>query len=210
MFSFLRKKYHAPIAQQMEELRAEPIGLLALIGEDCDEIANGRGQFGRSYNNPIPVNGVTGTCKYLGKLLSPRGNTVFFHKLGSVRNETCEYPVDAYEVADVTGGYWDILFFDLYHPRRSNKSPLGYRLKPYDKNIGDIPPFYGVNIYCADFPVNLRDVMERRANPPTCARRQHQLRIDDAFGRTELQQLRLSDLRKELEFIEEPVLELWR
>ncbi len=189
----------------MEELRAEPIGLLALVGEDCDAIPQGRGQFGRSHNNPIPVNGVTGTGKYLGKLLSPRGNSVFFHKLGSVYSETCENPVDAYEVADVTGSYWDILFFDIYHPRRSNKSPLGYRLKPYDKNIGDIPPVYGVNIYCADFPVNLRDVMERRANPPTCARRLREKINGYEFERTELQQLRLADIKNELTFLAPPV-----
>ena len=201
----LRKKIHAPPAQQMEEMRAEPIGLLALAGEDCDEISNAKGEFGRSYNNPIPVNGMLGTFKYLGKLLSPRGNAVFFHKIGSVTNDTCDNPVDAYEIVDVQGNYWDILFFDIYHPRRSNKAPLGYRLKPYNKHIGDIPPIYGVNIYCTDFPTNLPDIMERRPNPPTCAPRLRDQLSGYQFERPELQELRLADLKQQLQILEEPV-----
>jgi hypothetical protein len=33
------------------------------------------------------------------------------------------------------GKKWDVLFFDLFHPRRSNRCPEGYFLTPYNEAI---------------------------------------------------------------------------
>jgi len=148
MFSLFKRSCHEAEDRQIQEVRNEPIGPLALAGENCDEISTAQGPFGHSYNNPIPVNGLLGTYKYLGKLISPRGNIVYFHRIGSVSSDTCTNPVDAYEVVDLNGGFWDILFIDMYHPRRSNKIPDGYKMKHYNKEVGDIPFAYGVDVFC--------------------------------------------------------------
>ena len=157
MFNLFKKTIHESEHDQIEELKSEAIGTLALAGENCDSITGGIGEFGFSYNNPIPVNGDLGTYKYLAKLCSPSLHKLFFHRLGSLPNEINDHPIDAYEVVNFIGTIWDIIFIDFYHPRRSNLAPQGYSLKPYDKKIGDMPFAFGVNIYCNDFPNDLPD-----------------------------------------------------
>ena len=57
MFNLFKKTIHESEYDQIEELKSEAIGTLALAGENCDSITGGTGEFGFSYNNPIPVNG---------------------------------------------------------------------------------------------------------------------------------------------------------
>jgi hypothetical protein len=46
-----------------------------------------------------------------------------FHRLGSLGG------IDAYEVVSLDGEVWDILFLDLYHPRKSHP---GVRLQDFE------------------------------------------------------------------------------
>jgi len=171
MFSFFKKKYHEPVEQQRQDVQDEPIGHLAAAGLDCDELPNAAGSFGRCADNPIPVNGLLGTYKWLGKLLSPKGNIFYFHRIGSMDSQTAEHPIDAYECVDMTGEFWDVLFIDMYHPRRSNKVPDGFSLKRYDSSTGDLPFAFGVDIFCENFPYDLPDAIEERNGLPAFARR---------------------------------------
>lgn len=198
MFSLFKKNYHESHEKQMNDIQKEPVGTLAIAGENCDEISNAQGPFGHSYNNPIPVNGLLGTYKYLGKLISPGGNILYFHRIGSVSSETCENPVDAYEVVDMEGNYWDILFLDMYHPRRSNKLPNGYQMKHYDKSIGDIPMAFGVDIYCSNFPYDLPDVIEQRNNLPAFARRVRERVSKGGYDRNEKHENKIMAVKSRL------------
>lgn len=195
MFSFFKKNYHEPVAMQLDDLKSETLGHLFSGGEDCDEIIGAEGEFGHCATNPIPVNGLIGTYKYLGKLLSPKGNILYFHRLGSISSETGCHPIDAYEVVDMDGSYWDVLYLDMYHPRRSNKLPEGYRMKRYDKIIGDIAYAFGVHVFCPDFPYDLSDEIEMQNNLPAFARRVREHVANGDYDRDESHQNNLSGIK---------------
>lgn len=192
MFSLFKKTIHDPFEKQIEDLRREPIGPIAMAGDDCDAVTGGSGPFGLSYNNPIPVNGLIGTYKYLGKLLSRTGHVFYFHRLGSLTSDITKNPVDAYELVDLTGENWDILFLDLYHPRRSNAIPPGYMYKKYNKKLGDIPFAFGVDIYCPRFPYDLPEAIEKRNDWPAFARRVRERVSRGGFDRPKTHALKLA------------------
>ncbi len=90
-------------------------------GESADELSNGHGEFGRTVTNPIPVNGPAGELLYLASLRASDGSFVMGHRLGSIGR------IDVYETVSASN-VWDLLYFSLYHPRRSRKAPQGYSL----------------------------------------------------------------------------------
>ena len=154
MFGLFRKSVHEPVSKQREDLAMYPGPFAEMIvgGEDCDELSAGSGPFG-SQHNPIPVNGALGEIKYLGKLRGKTEHALFFHRIGSLDSNATKHNVDCYEVVCLDGTQWGKLYFDLYHPRRSNKTPDGYELTLYDKSLGtDLPLGYGVNSMVTDFP----------------------------------------------------------
>lgn len=152
MFDFLKRHIHESIEEQRKELGRYPTRQLMLEGEDCDMLHGATGSFGRCPTNPIPVNGLLGTYKYLGKLSVPSGSCFYFHRVCSSNNPLGQYPLDVYEMVSIDASHWDLLFVDIFHPRRSNKAPKGLILHPYIKEIGDIPFTYGVDCYVEDFP----------------------------------------------------------
>ena len=161
MLGFLKKRIHEPVKQQHADLDHYPdmFARQILGGEDCDEISGGQGEFG-SRTNPIPVNGSLGEIKYLAKLRGKAGNALFFHRIGSVHSPATEHSVDLYVVVCLDGTQWNKLYFDMYHPRRSNRAPEGYTLMPFNKRLGmDLPMGYGVNELVDDFPYGLPDML---------------------------------------------------
>jgi hypothetical protein len=48
--------------------------------------------------------------------------------------------------------HWDILFIDMFHPRRSNLTPSGYYFKEYNKDFGDMNRSLGTVRTCSQFP----------------------------------------------------------
>ena len=155
MFGFLRPQIHDAVERQIQDVRAEPIATRALSGLNCDTLEIVAGEFGFSPHNPIPVNGVGGVFRYLGKLLNPDGNINMFHRLGSFSSNACQNLVDGFEVVGNDGSNWDVIFLSMYHPRRSNRTPSGYRFKQYNKALGDLPVAFGSWDYCKDFPCEL-------------------------------------------------------
>lgn len=198
MFSLFKKKIHEPIEKQHEDLRNEPIGPLAMAGVDCDELPGASGPFGLSHNNPIPVNGLIGAYKYLGKLLSSSGVIFYFHRLGSLNSDVSQHLVDAYELVDMNGENWEILFIDMYHPRRSNKVPPGFSCKTYNKELGDIPLAFGVDIFCSDFPYDLPEVIEGNNGLPAFARKVRERVSRGGFDRPEKHALKVQGVRMRL------------
>lgn len=131
--------------RQPEPLRSKMKG-----GADCDEIPGAIGDFGRTHQNPIPVNAPLGEMIYLSNLLSTSEQILFFHRLGSNNG------LDIYETVSADAKDWDILILDCYHPRKSHRAPNGYRLASgKDRKY----LFSGTNVYVNDFPTNLPRVV---------------------------------------------------
>ena len=118
-------------------------------GQDLDELPNGVGDFGRSEENPIPVNGPIGELAYLSRLTTQDGQRLLYHRLGSVDD------IDIYETVSIDGGRWDILFFSMYHPRKSRKAPSGYSIA----NVRERPFLYGTNRWVDSFPYGLQEAI---------------------------------------------------
>lgn len=166
MFDLFKKKpraIHEPLELQIADVKKnDPLIVDKILnGIDCDYLPTGEGPFG-SVNNPIPVNGLLGEIKYLGKLRGKTGHPVFFHRIGSVRSTATENLIDKYELVCNDCTQWTHLFFDLYHPRRSNICPEGFSLTPYNEKLKmDIPFAFGVDYYISDFPVGLPNELEK-------------------------------------------------
>jgi hypothetical protein len=66
-------------------------------GLDCDEISGANGEFGRSFQNPIPVNGPIGEILYLSSLRTNDRTPIMFHRIGSKNG------VDVFETVSLDG-----------------------------------------------------------------------------------------------------------
>ena len=105
-------------------------------GLEVDQLPHGIGEFARSGENPIPVNGVLGELAYLSPLKTQDTNKrLLFDRLGSVES------LDVHETVSIDGRQWDILFFSMCHPRKSRKAPAGYTLAAPRSQ----PLLYGTN-----------------------------------------------------------------
>ena len=121
-------------------------------GLDVDQLPHAIGEFGRSGENPIPVNGVLGELLYLSLLKTENTNRrLLFHRLGSVDS------LDMYETVSIDGSKWDILFFSLYHPRKSRIAPTGYTISESRSQI----LLYGTNRRVDNFPLGLHDAVRQ-------------------------------------------------
>lgn len=172
MFNLFRKKkvlIHEPLEKQLEDLsQLDPLIAKEIMnGLDCDKLPNAKGEFG-SIESPIPVNGPLGEIKYLGKLRGETRRALFFHRLRSLNSDLTPNSVDEFEVVCHDGTQWTKLYFDMYHPRRSNLVPPGYIIVPYSKKMQmDIPMAYGVNYFVSNFPYDLPREIEKFIGRPT-------------------------------------------
>lgn len=127
-------------------LMPEKLQQVIARGRACDTIEGASGPFGRTPENPIPVNGPLGEITYLSKLVTTgSGQRVGFHRLGSMNS------IDVYEVVSLDGTFWDVLFFDCYHDGKSKKTPEGYHF------ARRVEALTGSNCFNPDFPSHLRD-----------------------------------------------------
>jgi hypothetical protein len=111
-------------------------------GSNCDQNPNGFGSFGLSATNPIPVNGPIGEILYLSSLRLG-GERILFHRLMSIDR------VDAFECVGIDGHHWDVLYLDMYHPRKSRRAPEGYAIDESNVLLS------GVSYEITDFPRSL-------------------------------------------------------
>jgi hypothetical protein len=117
-------------------------------GLDCDEISGANGEFGRSFQNPIPVNGPIGEILYLSSLRTNDRTPIIFHRIGSKNG------VDVFETVSLDGKVWDILFLHLYHPRKSRRAPSGYSIAQ-GKERQDL--FLGTSEFVDGFPRHIQE-----------------------------------------------------
>lgn len=94
-----------------------------------DEIPGGYGEFGLSINNPVPVNGILSSDRYLSRLITSDGFAIKWNRLGSGGAENIDNPIDIYNVTDERGGKRATIYISPYHPSTSKKAPKGYKFK---------------------------------------------------------------------------------
>ncbi len=157
MFNFLKKKFKdTSLEEQKKEIEKFPVEMaqLALNGLNCDVLPDATGDFGRCLTNPIPVNGPIGEIIYINRLRTSDGGLIF-HRLGSSLN------IDIYEVVSLNGKIWDILYLDMYHPRRSTIHPSGYEFSEFHEIFSRAPVGYCTNSFDPDFPFGLSVFIEK-------------------------------------------------
>lgn len=157
MFGFGKRHVDESLDEQKQELERHPPTFKdkALNGLDCDSLTGDKNNFGHLLQNPVPVNGIRGEFKYLGRLRCADGVGLMWHRLGSIETETVPNPVDVYEVVCVEGKHWDILYIHPYHPRRSTWPPSGYRFSEFHPVFSKLPFGYGTNQQDEEFPFGL-------------------------------------------------------
>lgn len=162
MFGLFKKNIHEPVDIQRQDIINNHPSYFAkevLAGDDCDELPESYGGLG-SLTNPIPVNGSLGEIKYLAKLRGLSGRALFFHRVSSCNSPVTSNSIDEYEVVCMDGTQWNKLYFDMYHPRRSNKAPKNYSLMLFEKSFGmDLPFAYGVNGFVENFPHSIPELL---------------------------------------------------
>lgn len=165
IFGFLKKRFHEPEQDQIKDLDFYPesLRLRFLEGENCDQLKAANGAFGKSPNNPIPVNGWVGTMKYFWQLQTAIGKGIYFHRIYTARSRVSEH-IDVYETVSADAKTWAILFVDIFHPRRSNLAPEGYKLRTYQKTLDTLPLAFGTNSTLLNFPYDLPEALAQ--NPP--------------------------------------------
>lgn len=130
-----------------------------ISGEDCDQVSGATGEFGKNKNNPIPVNSSTGEIVYLNRLRR-KGVGFMFHRLGSTKNIN-NADIDVYELVAIDGSYWDVLYFDMYHPRRSTLAPTDYFLDDFDSIYSKLSIF-GASKFDEKFPFGLPNIVRKK------------------------------------------------
>lgn len=120
------------------------------LRDGCEEIPGGMGLFGRSPDNPVPVDGYDGALAYLDGLRCPDGGTLLFHRIGSFTCRALGAQVVCLEVVSTSGRNWDLLFFSLDHPRASRRVPTGYVAEGGERATAAA----GTWSFCPDFPAD--------------------------------------------------------
>jgi len=133
MFSFFKRK-----PKEIDWISNRPPAIVKLMLEEIanntqacqttDEIPNAKGPFGLCPSNPVPVYGVPSNEVYLGRLRMPNGNLIRWRRVGSIRNEDIEKPIDDYEVFDRSGNIIAHIYISPYHWRTSLKAPDGFKI----------------------------------------------------------------------------------
>lgn len=166
MFSLFKKLFRKRVKDespedQLKEIKKDFWAFKKLgaksptLREDCDELSNAHGEFGHSLTNPVPVNGVKGSIKYLSRLRCKCGVGLIFHRLGSAASSKTKYPIDVYETVCSNGKHWDILFLHIYHPRRSTFLPKNYSFAKFHPIFSRLPIAFGTNYRTLNFPFSL-------------------------------------------------------
>lgn len=141
------EKLHRFLRDDSEQISQYPDELRHRItnGLNLDKIPGATGSFGSTITNPIPVNGPIGQILYLSSLRFGK-QRILFHRLRSFDT------IDAYECVSQDGRRWDILFLDMYHPRKSKLAPRGYSIV---QNV----LLSGLNQAAPNFPNQLYDAI---------------------------------------------------
>lgn len=93
-----------------------------------DKITGGVGKYGLDPTNPIPIFGIPNNQIYLNRLRLIDEKEISWRRVGSIVVKDINYPVDEYEVFDISGDRITTLYLSSYHLRTSCKAPEGFIL----------------------------------------------------------------------------------
>jgi hypothetical protein len=144
------EKIRSFMLDEATQNRAYPPALQKMMadGGAVDETSGAVGEFGRDIRNPIPVNGPIGELVYISMMALPGGCGIMGHRLGSINK------IDVFETVALDGSRWDILFFDMYHTRKSKRLPSGYKASSQ-------PFLLATNFMVPAFPSGMREEMSK-------------------------------------------------
>lgn len=100
-----------------------------------DQLPGVHGPFGLTPSNPIPVNGPIGESVYIFRLRGKSGKPFYYQRLGSMDSQEFSRKLDVYEVLSTDGLEWAILYFSMYHTRRSTKCPDDFHFVSWKKHM---------------------------------------------------------------------------
>jgi len=100
-------------------------------GCDEDEIPDGKGEFGYSVNNPIPINTILETHSYLSRLRTLDGEKVRYFKLGSTSSQVSLHKAQCYKIKNIKGEELAVLYISPFQKKTSEKAPKGFKLAVY-------------------------------------------------------------------------------
>lgn len=115
-----------PIFKEMQQIFSA-MQTLCEGGTENDTIPEGYGEFGWEATNPIPVNTISGSKAYLGRLRTNEGVKISYDRLGSTFAKNIDRPIDMYEIS-ANGNKIGILYISPYHKKNSDRAPKGLKL----------------------------------------------------------------------------------
>ena len=89
-------------------------------------LKEGRGEFGLSKTNPIPVYGIPSNELYLKQLKTNTGGKITWKRKGSIIVKGIEKEIDEYLIYDEKGKKIATFFISPYHWKTSKKLPKGF------------------------------------------------------------------------------------
>ena len=123
----------------LHELLGEPLDLdenfLVMVvqgiasnpqASDKPIIKEGKGEFGLSKTNPIPVYGIPSNEIYLNQLKTDSGGKITWKRKGSIKVKGIEKEIDEYLIYDEKSKKIATFFISPYHWKTSNKIPKGF------------------------------------------------------------------------------------
>jgi curved DNA-binding protein CbpA len=89
-------------------------------------LKEGRGEFGLSKTNPIPVYGIPSNELYLKQLKTNSGGKITWKRKGSIKVKGIEKEIDEYLIYDEKGKKIVTFYISPYHWKTSKKFPKGF------------------------------------------------------------------------------------
>jgi hypothetical protein len=170
------KRLFAPDDEDITSQGKDLEGFLAVMPEDVrlaltavDQLPGAYGPFGYTQSNPIPVNGPIGEAVYIFRLRGKSDRPFLYQRLGSMDSQEFSRKLDVYELFCSHGGEWIVLFFSMYHLRRSVQCPDGLKFVSWKKHR---TPFgiaaklgaFGSSTRNEDFPFSLPRIIRSSQN----------------------------------------------
>lgn len=92
-----------------------------------DQIPEGIGEFGLDLSNPVPVNGILSSDRYLEKLKTDNGEKISWERIGSFSANNIKNSIDGYTIFDKDRKQIATIYISPYHKTNSNKVPRGFK-----------------------------------------------------------------------------------
>lgn len=110
--------------------------LMGENGTDGDIIQEGIGQFGLEITNPIPVEGIEGSYRYLAQLRTLENEEITFERYGSDSSPNIKGMIDVYLIYN-KGVEIAKLYIAPYNKKNSSLAPIGFKLAGVNDDLNN-------------------------------------------------------------------------